>query len=385
MGNTLAVGSDLTIDVASSIIEKIENSKNEEKLSKFEEEKKILTLKNYYKHIFEAEHQTSVYFVEPRFFYKRHSSSESFLIIDLQTLFYYQIDLDIYLHDTFKIYSFFPNENRLYISNDQEVFGFDLQPIEEVELEGGDWFSDTGLKQLKQKQNLHYKAINQISLERKDDLIFPPFFFKDTFAIPSRSTTEIFDIQKGKNIRTITCFGNIKKTLNDQFIYQKSVYWKEIDGDNEIRFTNFESVSNDGMYVLATDIDKCICRIYQTVTLRNDVEKKIKDFDIEISMINSIRFADFSYDSNFVLILCDNPLPQGFEMELFVYSIVLRKFVFVIPKLRESTITSFENYLIIGFYSNGFYSTNFYEIKLPSFKPDIKRSEKGSNIHFFFQ
>ena len=164
---------------------------------------------------------------------------------------------------------------------------------------------------------------------------------------------DFFNIKTGDHLKTENITGELKKTLNETFLYERYKKWcvypiDRNDSDITKTFYRFECISNDGMYLLTISTDYRCCRIYQTSTLRSESQKKNKsNFEFGIFMTEEIWFVDFSYDSKYILIFCRYPSSYDIDSQLFVYSIELRKFILILPTSSYDYAVSFEDYLII--------------------------------------
>ena len=134
-------------------------------------------------------------------------------------------------------------------------------------------------------------------------------------------------------------------------------------------------LENDGIYSFG---DNGYGQLGIGNNINQPTPQKVEYF--EKMKMNEISCVDFSNDSNYILILCKTSEYE--DWELFAFSIELRKFVLYIPNLKYSKFQQLEIYLIFGYDRGAF---DIFELKLPSSKSDFERTEKISNINFYFK
>eukprot|EP01080_Neovahlkampfia_damariscottae_P004587 gene4587-7971_t len=349
MGNVTAIGSDLTLDVAESIIDKFDSGKSTNPVKKFENELKQLEQKSklYYEKTKLPSQKIQKFSFFPFIFERPNSLTMKIInMVNKETWFVIFEKVQ-----SSKFINFFEDDLVLYVhqGNDSSVSIFELE-IQK---------SDQDSLEINDKTYLAKKVSQEFPLQ-DENIYFRFFRFNKNLAISSDEGLKMYDEKTGELLSyDLEISGRVIPTLNEEYLYLPAMYWynmglnemttlKKIKND-EFRNTmiGFQTISNNGEYLLKVDYGASIIKVYQMSMMKTDLNSLFKKSIIEFSLINNIVNVNFSYDSNYVIVICwmDSSCEN---YELFIFSIEEKKFVLYVPDSKEEDFFSYENYLFLG-------------------------------------
>eukprot|EP01080_Neovahlkampfia_damariscottae_P005980 gene5980-9979_t len=380
MGNVFAIGSDLTVDVASSVLQKSQSKKDP--LHQFQDQLCELEKKS---KLFVEETKARGYISKPFSPFSYEIESSTITVKNIVTgenfrIHFEQKEIELTSEITIK---FYPNANIIYLFQDKKIFIFKLEES----------FMN------KEEKNSKFTGLKQTAIPLDNIKLFHFLFFRidGKLAVSDKTGLYLYDEKTGDSFHKNHDFiGNLNQTLNREYLYEVCNHWYDLnqpgDFQQKKKMTDFHSISNNGKYLLTVDHEKYIFKVYPTSILRESPNEQVDNFICEFSVFNEIKKTEFSYDSNYVILTCrisseGNIFANDLVFyELYVYSIEEKKFVIYISYLLEDSFSTFENYLYLGNYINQHHMTlnRYLTFRLPAHKINSIQGDQGSDLNFKF-